>query len=235
MKVVFNLVIHILVSGLIMFFTISFQACQNRNNLTEKDTIVKQDTMVKHDTNRTSIDYKPNIYIYSQKGISLKVNIVFPKGGKILTSMPLYENGWNIIVDPTGKINRIHKFLFYESEHPDYWQYKSGWIVEKDSLKGFFQNNMAEYGFNNKEIKDFTDYWIPKFDKNKYYVIYPQEKNLIDALVMVNYSVKPDGILRLYYAIKGTDVKPLIDNHIIKNKFSRNGFYTTEWGVVLVN
>jgi len=237
-----------------VILTIPFQSCKNKNVDVKHDTIIKYDTIIKHDTvikhdiiikpapiiknvnvnNITKGPKKPNIYIYPKKEISLKVNIIFPKGGAILKSIPLYNNGWKIKVDSTGKINKTFDYLFYESTQPDNWQYTSGWIIEKDSLKVFFQNNLSEYGFNSKEIKDFTDYWIPRFIKYKYYLIYPQEKDLIDKLIQVNYSTKPDNNLRLFYAIKGTNNKLKMNDHLIKTSFKRDGFYITEWGVIII-
>lgn len=242
-----------LISGFLLFFTIPFQSCNTGKNNTKHDTIVIRDTIVCHDTiikhdtiNKINIKnnnynnnkiihkaYKPNIYIYTKKEISLKVNITFPKGGKIIKSIPFYKNGWNIKVDSTGKIDNAFDYLFYESEQPDIWQYKTGWNVEKDSVLVFFQKNLSEYGFNSKEIKDFTDYWVPRFNEFKYYLIYPQEKEIIDNLVLVNYSVKPDNILRLFYVVKGTNNKYKIEKHINKTYVKRKGFYVTEWGVIL--
>jgi len=258
-KRILNIVFCTLVLGFLMFLTIPFQSCNPKNDKVKYDTIIKHDTVIIHDTiikiksdNNTPINkinnnyntnihhphnphkvYKPNIYIHPKKDISLKVIITFPKTGAVTKSIPLYNKGWNIKVDSTGKINKTYNYLFYESNPPDNWQYKSGWIIEKDSLKVFFQKNLKEYGFDTKEIIDFTDYWIPRLNKNKYYLIYPQEKEIIDNLIQVNYSIKPDNILRLFYAIKGTNVISKIDKHIIKNNFKRTDFYVTEWGVIL--
>lgn len=176
---------------------------------------------------------KPNIYIYPEKEISLNVNISFPKGGSVITSIPAYNEGWNIKVDSTGKIDKTYDYLFYESTQPDNWQYRTGWIIKKDSLMDFFQENMSAYGFNSKEIKDFTDYWIPKFNTYKYYLIYPQIKVMIDNLVLVNYSTKPDDILRLFYTVKGANEKQIMNNPAIITNFKREGFHVAEWGVVL--
>jgi len=41
-------------------------------------------------------------------------------------------------------------------------------------------------------------------------MIYPQEMDLRNQLVQVNYSVKPDNELRLFYAVKGTNEKQIL-------------------------
>lgn len=176
---------------------------------------------------------KPNIYIYPGKDISLDVSISFPKGGSVINSIPAYNDGWKIKVDAKGKIDNTYDYLFYESTQPDNWQYRSGWVVNKDSLKSFFQENMQDYGFASNEIKDFIDYWIPKLNAYDYYEVCPQSKVIIDNEVMVNYSSKPDNILRLFYTIKGTNVRTTLFSPEVKNNFKREGYYIAEWGVVL--
>jgi hypothetical protein len=255
----FNFVFGFIISGFLMLVMIPFQGCVQKNpdvkhdTVIIHDTIIQYDTVVKHDTvinrinnnsNNNSYNnqnnninntksYKPNIYIYPEKEISLKVSIAFPKGGSVDKSIPEYNDGWYVKVDSTGKIDNTYGYLFYESTQPDGWQHKSGWLIEKDSLKDFFQENMVAYGFNAIEIKDFTDYWIPKFTAYKYYMIYPQEKDIIDNLIEVSYSVKPDNILRLFYMVKGTNEKLRAEKPLVNNSFKRDGFYTAEWGVVI--
>lgn len=64
---------------------------------------------------------------------------------------------------------------------------------------------MSNYGFCGREIKDFTDYWIPKLKDYEYYEIYPQEKNIIDIVIALEISETPDAVLRQLYLIRGTD------------------------------
>ncbi len=215
-KVLIIISFFTLVLGLVFFLSSALQSCKKPDD--------------KSDTARV---YKPNIYIYPKHTIDLKVNVSFPKGGKIVTSIPAYNNNWNVNVDSTGKIDNKYDYLFYESDQPDEWQYKTGWVVEKENLLTFFQNNMTSYGFNQKEIKDFTDFWIPKFVTYKYYLVYPQEKAIIDKLIKIDFSIKPDNSLRLFYAITGTNEVFAIDIHKINSNFKRNDFCVTEWGVII--
>jgi len=226
-KILIKIVICSTIFGFMILFTIPFQSCDKKKDTVKPDSIKKDSVVVPVKV------YEPYIYLYPQNEISLAVNITFPKGGKIVASIPSYSSGWDINVDSTGKINKKYDYLFYESEQPDEWQYTSGWIIKTDSLMIFFQQNMSEYGFNSKEIKDFVDYWVSRFNKYNYYLIYPQEESIIDKLIQVNYSIKPDNLLRLFYAIKGTNVLLKIDKHLIKTNFKRNGFYVAEWGVIL--
>jgi len=178
--------------------------------------------------------YKPNIYIYPKENIQLEVNIDFPMGGKVIASIPEYKTGWKVSVDSNGLIDNKYTFLFYESSQPDVWQTKSGWMVKRDDLKGFFEENMALYGFVGQEIKDFTDYWVPRLKNHESYSICPQVLPAIDQVVRLRFSKQPEHILRLYYVLKGHDDS--LKNELVKPEisgFDRKGYFVTEWGVVL--
>lgn len=177
--------------------------------------------------------YKPNIYLYPTERIHLTVQVDFPVGGEIVTSIPEYGTGWDIVVDQNGLIDSSYTYLFYESIQPDIWQRNIGWVSSKANLDEFFSDNMLAYGFYGQEIQDFIDYWIPKLVDYNYYIIYPQHKELIDDVIELTISKKPDEVLRLFYVIKGSNILPekLTEPQI--NGFTREGFYVTEWGVIL--
>ncbi|MEI7828179.1 MAG: hypothetical protein WCI31_00345 [Prolixibacteraceae bacterium] len=179
-------------------------------------------------------DYKPNIYLYPLSKSQVDVEISFPSGGEVTTSIPAYKNGWKVSVDTTGKINNQYDYLFYESRQPNTWQLKKGWVIRQNELKDFFVSNLSSYGFKGKEINDFTEYWLPRFKKSAYYKIYPQETAIVDKLIRLTISPKPDHLLRLHYVIKETN-EPTnnLDIPTTPPKFNRQGFYVTEWGVIL--
>jgi hypothetical protein len=189
----------------------------------------------KCDTCNRIVVYKPNIYLYPTEKSQISVNLSFPHGGKIITSIPYYGNGWMIDVDTSGLINNKYDYLFYESEQLDVWQLNEGWIIKRSELDKFFPNNMLRYGFTIREIKDFTDYWIPRLTNSEYYEIYPQDSDIIQTVIKLEISKAPDNILRLFYVIKGVDSdsnkKMSLPGENIQ--FKRNGFCVTEWGVIL--
>ena len=176
---------------------------------------------------------KPNIYIYPKEQMNLDVNIDFPHGGEITTSIPEYGSGWNDLdVDPSGKINDEFTFLFYESQNPDPSQYEKGWVISQDGLELFFVKNMAATSFNEQEIIDFTDYWIPILKDYSYYAIYPQYNEQLDRIIQLNFSQKPDNILRLIYTLKGLQKNNLVLQVPEIPEFIREGFVVVEWGVI---
>lgn len=176
---------------------------------------------------------KPNIYIYPETLTVLNVKVLFPLGGSVISSEPLYNNGWSVTVEPSGRINNAYNYLFYESENPDLCQYNSGWLVKQTDLAAFFSENLIATGFSQREINDFLDYWIPILNSDPFYIIYPQYKTDIDKMIQLEFSQQPDNILRLFYAIKGSKVENISLPPPLIPKFERSGFVVTEWGVIL--
>lgn len=176
---------------------------------------------------------KPNIYIYPTSICSLSVELEFPLGGAIIKSIPQYLNGWNIKVNTSGKINDEYDYLFYECKNPDLYQYTSGWVVNRDSLLTFFSDNLLKAGFNTREKNDFIEYWIPRLVEYPYYIIYPQFSEDINKIVRLKFSILPDNVLRLFYAVKGTNSQNVNLEVPIIPKYERNGFVVVEWGVVI--
>ncbi len=178
------------------------------------------------------IDRKPNIYLYPVVDMDIAVTLGFPLGGSVIESIPEYGNGWNVHVSTTGIINDTYEFLFYEAINPDVWQMKQGWCIAQDDLEGFFQTNMQTWNFNQNEINDFIEYWIPRLTEFDYYVIYPQEKHLIEQVIEMDIVPAPDNLNRLFYLIAGSDEIQTIKIPTM-TAFGRDGFTVVEWGVVL--
>jgi len=82
---------------------------------------------------------KPNIYIYPKETVDLYLELIFPKGGKIIDSYPEYNNGWQIQVEPSGMIDNQHRFLFYEAQVSQLPQKPEGWIIKGIVFKSIYR------------------------------------------------------------------------------------------------
>jgi hypothetical protein len=180
---------------------------------------------------------KPNIYLYPERETRLDVELNFPNGGQVIKSTPDYGTGWHdIVVEPNGLIDGQYRYLFYESENPDFSQYEYGWVVEYSKLEEFFRQNMKDYGFNEQEIADFIEYWIEEEHlppNNKYYAIYPQVAANIEEEVELNISPQPDSVLRLIYTFVGRDNPDINLKEPTIPPFEGEGFIVKEWGGVV--
>jgi len=176
---------------------------------------------------------KPNIYIYPLTEMVVSVRLGFPLGGTVIQSSPTYSGEWKVEVKPTGTINNTFGCLFYECQTPDAYQHNSGWLISRDSLSTFFKTNLSESGFNEREISDFTEYWIPRLTEYSHFTIYPQYSSDIEKMITLTISPLPDNVLRLFYVIKGSTESDAAISKPIIPKFNRSGFVVAEWGVVL--
>ena len=174
---------------------------------------------------------KPNIYIYPIEKTNIDIQIVFPNGGKIIESIPVYNNSWEITVAPSGLINNQYEYLFYEAQIPELLQREFGWIISGADLSVFFMSNLKSLLFSNDEITDFIEYWIPLLDEAKTYLIYPQFNEDLNNIIQFQFSIEPDNLIRVFYVIE--EYK---ENEVVKSphipSFKREGFTILEWGVV---
>lgn len=175
---------------------------------------------------------KPNIYIYPEKTMSVSLKLEFQEGGHVTVSEPEYGNGWQVIVSPEGEIDGYYNYLFYECEVPARFQTEQGWVVDGGNLNTFFKENLSGFGFSTQEIADFTEFWIPLFEEQDKYLIYPQFGNALSSVINLHIQPEPDNLLRLVYLVRKNEkeVMQLPEPRI--PKFQRQGFYVTEWGVI---
>jgi hypothetical protein len=176
---------------------------------------------------------KPNIYLYPIKEMSIDVNIKFPQGGGVVNSIPSFPDTWqNINVKPNGKINDKYDYLFYETNGTPLPNLDKGWIVERENLESFFVKNLNETGFNDEEIDDFIEWWIPILNKANNYAIFPLYNDKLEDIVQIEFSEQPDNIIRLIYVIKECDnVKLELEEPTLPD-FKNEGFVVREWGVI---
>ena len=217
----------------IKFLALLFVAITYLTTLSTLQGCKKDNIDPDNDCDTCVVAYKPNIYLYPIEKVELTVNLKFPKGGKVIKSIPEYGKSWNVSVASNGLINDSFTYLFYESSQPDIWQREYGWTIKVDKLDLFFRKNLSSYGFKSHEIEDFIDYWIPRLKENDYYSIYPQTNSIINKVIELNISKKPDNLLRLFYFIEGQKNSEIKLKKPIINHFERKDFFVTEWGVIL--
>ncbi len=173
---------------------------------------------------------KPNIYLYPEKTEELSVSVT-PKG-KVTKSIPEYNGGWKVTVDPSGKIDNTYDFLFYEASINYQFTLDKGWIVNKDNFNEEMNSILTSIGLNSKEKADFIEYWSKELNwKSNRYAAYYLDPKEINEAIKLNLSKEPDSILRTYFYFV-----PIKDNKNLEIKkpeikqFKRNGFTVVEWG-----
>lgn len=193
---------------------------------------------------------KPAIYLYPEKETEISVKV--KPEGFITKSIPEYgENGWNIIAEPNGIIKPItdnrqlltkYPYLYYEASIKNVTVPKDrGWTRKREELPSFFAATLPKLGLNEKEQKDFLDYWIPKLQEGENWYITLIDRKELDRVEPIEFSKQPDNFIRIRFYFEKLDEKN-------NSKFSlflltpnaynltpRTGFTAVDWGGILGN
>ncbi|MCX6764202.1 MAG: hypothetical protein NTU58_00630 [Candidatus Nealsonbacteria bacterium] len=175
---------------------------------------------------------KPAIYLYPTEDSF--VNVKLKIKGLITKDIPKYNNGWNVFVTKDGLINQKYDYLFYETKLLKVDLPKSGWVVKYKDLNQWFDINLMKLGLNEKEKKQFIEYWIESLPEANYYEIKLLEENFLNENMALGISPKPDTVIRLMFNFRPLNKKIDITEPDI-NTPKREGFTVVEWGGILDN
>lgn len=175
---------------------------------------------------------KPVIYLYPT--VNKEVTVKIDYKGKINATYPDYNDGWNVIASPSGKIinkadNKEYSYLFWEGKSgKTNWDLSKGYVVKGKDTEKFLQNKLSELRLKPSEYNEFIVYWLPSMENNKYNLITFQNE-AYENIAKLNIIPKPDSMLRVFMVFKAL-TKPIdIDKPKIK-PFERTGFTVVEWG-----
>lgn len=182
--------------------------------------------------------YKPNIYIYSSKDMT--VNVKLSSYDRITESIPLYDkyNGWDANIF-NGSISGINDYLFYEALVPDEgFQKEKGWVINRsengsiggDSLKKDLSRILDLYRFNTKEKKDFLKFWCNMLDSKTGYAVFPQDTTIVDKIMPVDISPSPGKIFRIWFYFSPLYGKVGITAPDNIESIQRSDYTVVEWG-----
>ena len=173
---------------------------------------------------------KPNIYLYPETPMQVDVSV--QPQGHITVSIPDYNNSWSVWAEPSGRLDETYDFLFYEAKVP-LVKPNVGWSVSADNLEFFFNQKLQNYGFNEREIFDFLEYWLPILNDAPFYEIRPMVNEELDWVCPITIIPHPDNLLRLWLLFTPTCEQTDLPSPTIPY-LDKNGFYATEWGGVIV-
>jgi hypothetical protein len=175
---------------------------------------------------------KPALYLYPNK--TEKVEVILKPKGQITKTIPEYKDKWLVVANPNGLIDNKYPYLFYEVTLENSVDLpKEGWIVKTTELEKWFDVNLPKLGLNEKEIKDFKEYWLGELKGYPYYKIRLLSEKFLDENIAVKINPKPDTFIRVIFYFEGTyDSKEKLIEPQIKTPI-RKGFTAVEWGGIL--
>ncbi len=179
---------------------------------------------------------KPVIYLYPEKETKVHVEVL-PKG-KFTFTYPKYENGWDLVAQPSGKL--IHKenqynFLFWEAKQKlkiinDL--YSDGFVIDGSKTQEFLEKQLTDFGFTSEEKADFITFWGPKLATNEKWFIRFVVNEECNQFADLSIEPKPDHIYRFYILTKPmSSIKEVISpQEQFLEPIKRTGFVVFEWG-----
>ncbi|HZJ18461.1 MAG TPA: hypothetical protein VFD45_02480 [Patescibacteria group bacterium] len=176
---------------------------------------------------------KPAIYLYPQK--TEEVNVKINTKGVLTLTIPSYpKNGWTVIADKEGLITlgeNTYPYLYYESKIPDSLVKKpqKGYVVEENELGALFNDILPRLGLNEKESKEFKEYWERVLPNSPYYFVGIMTKNELDQIEPISFAPSPDVFIRVRLYFEALAKKVNIEEPVIIIP-QRKGFTAVEWG-----
>lgn len=180
---------------------------------------------------------KPIIYLYPEESTELSVKLGKPEN--IICSYPEYNNGWNIVANPDGTLIDLNTgrnlySLYWEGINTEEFNIKDGFIVKGNEIIEFLEEKLAILGLNEKESEEFIIYWLPRLQFNEYNYIRFASMDEINKNMPLEFSVKPDTIIRVLMQFKSVDGYIDIEEQKLETP-ERKGFVAVEWGGTEIN
>lgn len=171
---------------------------------------------------------KPAIYLYPLK--RQRVNVKVKPNGIFTKTIPQYKDGWNVIIDPKGKIDNKYDYLFYEVKLNTEPKLKEeGWMVSRSELSEWFDKSLPKLGLKGKEVRDFKKYWLKELPKCNYYEIKLVDEKFLTENLSLEINPNPDTIIRVILYFKCSGEKKELRNPLLSER-TREGFTVVEWG-----
>ncbi len=179
---------------------------------------------------------KPVIYLYPESKMDMSV-WVNPRGGFSYTE-PEYGDGWDVTAYPDGHmVNKAdgleYPYLFWEGRGGLYSPVETYWVIERAGVGSFLVSTLAQMNFNQTEIADFVEFWLPRMQEDAYYKIGFHGTNVMNQLAPLSLSVKPDNVFRVLMDYEGLEAWESSKPPARLPRANRSGFEVMEWGGVL--
>lgn len=159
----------------------------------------------------------PAIFVRTQSNITFKFSLEFSGEGVMTFSLPPYNDGWHIDVDPEVTYNRHvekygkkngYPFLDYDGLRDGDFQTQTGWCIRVEEFVLHQKKTLEKLGFKEAEIEDAV-YWYGRsvVDKNlsePFLNIFPQVKEIVDSSVSLKVEPNVENIYRIWFYIVPT-------------------------------
>ena len=180
---------------------------------------------------------KPIIYLYPETETEVSVELGAPE--KLSVSYPLYEDGWKVLAEPSGKLTDLKTgrelySLYWEGKDSIFEVTDEGFVVTGENAATFLEEKLALLGLTDREAEEFIVYWLPKMQENSYNYVRFASSAEIEEYMPLLVSPKPDTMIRVAMVLSALDEPLELKEQVLPAKPERAGFTVVEWGGSLV-
>jgi len=185
---------------------------------------------------RVTVD-KPVIYLYPSAPIDVKLELLTK--GEMLFNYPIYENGWNVVAQPSGELqvnNKTYNYLFWEAQQTfsiNDLDFTKGFAVHKENTIAFLEEKLSIFGLTSKEQADFITYWGPRMMNNDANFVQFMFNENCNNFAELEITPKPNQVHRIYILFSDFEAQNIsqVEPQEIPS-MKREGFTVVEWGGV---
>jgi hypothetical protein len=174
---------------------------------------------------------KPVVYIYPS--VPTFVNVAVD--ADVTLSDPEYPQlGWrNVLALPNGQLiynQQGYNSLFWEGYgHGYYPEITTGKFVKKADAEKQIKTDLYAQGLNNKEVKDFMEFWTPKIPNSPYIRLTWLDTQQMENLAKLSVYPRPQTLIRVFLDMQGVQEPYSLPTQKLQ-AVPRNGFTVVEWG-----
>lgn len=111
-------------------------------------------------------------------------------------------------------------------------QQEEGLVIKADTRTEQFEQILSAYGFNEKEICDFVDFWTEKLSPGRSYVMYPQLTETVDTAMPITVEgAEPDSYYRIWFYF--AEYNGQNTEEPIIHPVCHDGLTLIEWGGII--
>ena len=163
--------------------------------------------------------------------VSVKVGIE-----ELTVTIPEYKNGWKVRANPTGEIynyddGKTYPYLFWEGKKNGGIEANAGTVVDKANLEKFLQESLSQLGLNDKESREFKEFWLPKMQavRQPYLLVSFAGTEEFNKVAPLEIIPKPQTLIRVFMYYTPLNEKIEVPAQKLFSK-PRQGFTVVEWG-----
>lgn len=191
---------------------------------------------------------KPAIYLYPEREQEINVQVHIPNGSFLYTDPVYPSGGWNVLAKPNGELkylgenlkdskgkvnypNGMFPYMYYEARIHDSVIEKptKGFVIAYDQLANFYDHILPQLGLNEKETKEFKEYWLKALPTSPYYFIGVVSQDNLDEIEPLSITPKQDTTIRVSLYFEALN-KPKVVQEPEIQRSERVGFTVVEWG-----